>query len=192
MQLTRITDPNSDAFNRLMDLYEQSFPPAERRERQSLASLLSKEARMHFCSIIDDDGTMAGLFIYWDLHTFIYMEHFAVFPDMRNRGIGRRMLQHLFTLADKPLVLEAEPADDEMAKRRIDFYRRNGCTPVYPTFACGNRCQAFVLGPVPEDRAALKAAHRAIYGSGRPDVVIDPPPGAEPQPPFWMAEGRHG
>lgn len=126
MQLSRITDPASETFRRLMDLYELSFPPAERRDRQSLARLLGNEGRMHFCAIIDDDGAMAGLLVYWDLHTFIYMEHLAVFPDMRNRGIGRRLLQHLPTLYSKPLVLEAEPADDGMAGRRIDFYRRNG------------------------------------------------------------------
>lgn len=177
MQLTRITDPNSDAFNRLMDLYEQSFPPAERREKQSLASLLSKEARMHFCSIIDDDGTMAGLFIYWDLHTFIYMEHFAVFPDMRNRGIGRRMLQHLFTLADKPLVLEAEPADDEMAKRRIDFYRRNGFEVVetdyiQPSYTTGgDELPLWIMAHGEMDgqqvQDAIKTIKREIYHNNR-------------------------
>ena len=38
----------------------------------------------------------------------------------------------------------------------------------------------------PADRADLKAAHRAIYGPARTDVVIDPPPGAVPEPPYWM------
>ena len=43
-----------------------------------------------------------------------------------------------------------------------------------------------VLGPAPADQVDLKAAHRAIYGPARTDVVIDPPPGASPEPPYWM------
>ena len=70
--------------------------------------------------------------------------------------------------------------------RRLGFYARNGCTPVYESFNCGLLCQVFVLGPAPADRADLKAAHRAIYGPARTDVVIDPPPGASPEPPYWM------
>lgn len=43
-----------------------------------------------------------------------------------------------------------------------------------------------MLGPAPADQVDLKAAHRAIYGPARTDVVIDPPPGASPEPPYWM------
>ena len=70
--------------------------------------------------------------------------------------------------------------------RRLGFYARNGCIPVYESFNCGLLCQVFVLGPAPADQVDLKAAHRAIYGPARTDVVIDPPPGASPEPPYWM------
>ena len=34
------------------------------------------------------------------------------------------------------------------------------------------------------------AAHRAIYGPGRPDVKIPLGPGETPEPPYWM-KGRN-
>ena len=53
------------------------------------------------------------------------MEHFAVSPKYRNEGIGKSVLQQLLGI-EKKVCLEVEPPVTENAKRRIDFYRRNG------------------------------------------------------------------
>ena len=57
---------------------------------------------------------------------------------------------------------------------------------MYISFNCGLVCQVFVLGPAPAELEPVKAAHRAIYGPGRPDTVIDPAPGQRPEAPYWM------
>ena len=35
---------------------------------------------MHF-NAIETDGVLAGLFIYWDMRDFYYLEHLAVSPQ---------------------------------------------------------------------------------------------------------------
>lgn len=103
----------------------------------------------------------------------------------RNGGLGGAILKMLAAreAGRRTVLVEAEaersggPEEERPLRlRRLGFYARNGCTPVYESFNCGLLCQVFVLGPAPADRADLKAAHRAIYGPARTDVVIDSPP----------------
>ncbi len=110
----------------LLALYEGSFPAAERRSASKLVSMAGSEKRMNFCAIADDDGAAAGLLVYWDFPAFTYVEHLAVFPQMRNGGIGQRLIEHLSEKVHKTLILEAEPPETPLACRRIAFYQRNG------------------------------------------------------------------
>lgn len=126
MELVRINTSSDEGLASLVNLYVDSFPESERRDRSRLLSMIDGNQCMNLCSIIDDGGEVAGLLVYWDFDRFIYLEHFAIFPSMRNHGIGRKLLEHLFSKTDKVIFLEAEPDDTEMAKRRIGFYCRNG------------------------------------------------------------------
>ncbi len=56
----------------------------------------------------------------------LYIEHFAVAPAYRNAGLGRKMLQALLSGTKKRVCLEVEPPQDELTRRRIAFYERNG------------------------------------------------------------------
>ena len=179
----------------------EAFPPNERKPLATMLELAA-EGRYELLGLFDG-ADLLGYATLWtapERPGYVMLDYLGVTAARRNGGLGASILAALAAreAGRRTVIVEADGPDGgpeeerPLRLRRLAFYRRNGCTPVYPTFACGNRCQAFVLGPVPEDRAALKAAHRAIYGTRRPDVVIDPPPGAEPQPPFWMAEGSHG
>ena len=123
------------------------------------------------------------------------LDYLGVTAARRNGGLGGAILKMLAAreAGRRTVLVEAEaersggPEEERPLRlRRLGFYARNGCTPVYESFNCGLLCQVFVLGPAPADRADLKEAHRAIYGPARTDVVIDPPPGASPEPPYWM------
>lgn len=80
---------------------------------------------MHF-NMIESDGELCGLFVYWDMGEFYYLEHLAVAPHMRNRKIGQQVLEHVETSLPGIRLLEVEPAEDELTTRRVAFYRRNG------------------------------------------------------------------
>ena len=123
------------------------------------------------------------------------LDYLGVTAACRNGGLGGAILKMLAAreAGRRTVLVEAEaersggPEEERPLRlRRLGFYARNGCIPVYESFNCGLLCQVFVLGPAPADQVDLKAAHRAIYGPARTDVVIDPPPGASPEPPYWM------
>lgn len=81
-------------------------------------------------------------------------------------------------------------AENALRLRRIGFYERCGFAPVYDIGSCGVRFRALVLGRMPAGMEELMAAHRAIYGPGRPDAKIPLGPGETPEPPYWM-KGRN-
>ena len=68
----------------------------------------------------------AGFLAVWEFESFIYIEHFAVDPSLRNSGTGSAMLKELVKQYQKPICLEVELPEDELTRRRIGFYERNG------------------------------------------------------------------
>lgn len=124
-ELIRLKNSSDEAFNPLMDLYTEAFPEEERRIISDLATLVEQESRMHF-NVIRFDGELAGLCIYWNFGEFFYLEHLAVYAHLRNKKIGQQVLNWLEENLQGLRILEAEPADEEMAIRRVNYYKRNG------------------------------------------------------------------
>ncbi|MBC5620775.1 MULTISPECIES: GNAT family N-acetyltransferase [Butyricimonas] len=125
MNLIRITEPGDIRLQRLIPLYEEAFPENERRDIKQLQRLILEKPEMHF-NAIECDDTLAGLFIYWDLHDFYYMEHLAVFSQMRNLKVGQQVLDYITEHLSGLRLLEVEPTMDEMTTRRVKYYERNG------------------------------------------------------------------
>ncbi len=120
---------NTPAQSRLLaDIYTESFPPEERRPTDHFFRLADTPgAPFRILVICDDAGHYAGFISYWQFDTFAYIEHFAVNPAARGGGIGACALQEFRAMSGLPVVLEVErPGSNDMADRRIAFYRRNG------------------------------------------------------------------
>lgn len=122
MQLQRI-DAAHPLFEAAFTLYEQSFPPNERRTRADHLRALEQPAFLPLCAVAEN-AVLADVFV-WDTPAFTYLEHFAVQPSLRGQGIGGKLLDGLFQ-PDKPLILEIEPPTDELKCRRKAFYERHG------------------------------------------------------------------
>ena len=82
-----------------------AFPPEEYRELKELREYTDRTG---------------------DFNDFYYVEHFAIDPTLRNGGYGKKTLDYLCKELDRPIVLEVEMPVEEMAKRRINFYQRQG------------------------------------------------------------------
>ena len=67
-----------------------------------------------------------GFFALWQFSEFLFVEHFAVAPPLRGKGMGSKMLSALKEKAKTPIVLEVELPETEIARRRIGFYERSG------------------------------------------------------------------
>ncbi len=112
-------------FDQFFSLLKLSFPTSERR---NYSGHLSEFNAPEFHSICYVPDGLKGFLNYWDLGDFIYIEHFAVAPELRGQGKGTALMGELrCVVGERTLVLEAEPpSDSDIAARRIAFYERLG------------------------------------------------------------------
>ncbi|CAM4163931.1 GNAT family N-acetyltransferase [Lacicoccus alkaliphilus] len=118
-------------FEEVYAIMESSFPESERRTKERQRKLLDVEG-YHLYGL-KGNGEIIGFVAEWDGPDHRFVEHFAISAHARGGGIGTKLLQAYHTLRDKPVILEVEPPADEMQKRRIAFYERNG----YHLSGCG-------------------------------------------------------
>lgn len=111
-------------FDSIWAIMETSFPVDERRPVAMQRDVWSN-SRFH-CYVLEEDGQILGFMTIWQFEGWAYGEHLAVNPALRNQGLGSRILQQVLQQIEGPLCLEVEPPDTDMARRRIDFYKRNG------------------------------------------------------------------
>lgn len=137
--------PTEAQFREFYGLIEQSFPACERWSFREQATEFSKP---HFRSLCRYGEGLEALINYWELGDFVYVEHFAVSPSLRGKGVGSELLSEVKRLAgERQVVLEAEPAElSEQAKRRLRFYERNG----------------FFVNPYPYIQPAMQENERPI------------------------------
>lgn len=106
-------------FSEIYRIMQASFSDDEYRPYdEQLALFEEPEYRIYYMP--------AGFLAVWEFESFIYIEHFAVDPALRNSGTGSAMLQELVKQYQKPICLEVELPEDELTRRRIGFYERNG------------------------------------------------------------------
>ncbi len=111
-------------FDKVFSLLENSFPPDEYRTYEEHKALLDNEPYTIYA--LYDEETIKAFISVWEFENFAYVEHFAVSPEYRNGGLGAAMLNELIQKSGKKICLEVEPPNNETARRRIGFYRRNG------------------------------------------------------------------
>lgn len=109
------------------ELFLTAFPEDERRNTEAQRHNTDCNPLFHYC-LIEEEEEPIGLFTYWDFDTFCYGEHFAIDPKRRNGGYGQKAIHTLLEMINRPLVLEVELPEDEMSRRRIGFYERQGFT----------------------------------------------------------------
>lgn len=123
MRLERLTDKNHPMYAKALELYGMSFPRYEQREAISQEKIL-KDEEYHF-SLIYDGEVFIGLALYWETERFMYVEHFCILPEMRNKKYGQNVLQ-LLIQKGKTVILEIDPPVDAISIRRKGFYVRSG------------------------------------------------------------------
>ena len=123
LKAKRITATSDELFQKVMDLYELSFPAVEKRDRKGNEKLLSDE-RFWLLALLDD-GAFVGMAGIWDAEGMLYVEHLCTSPELRGKGYGAAALE-LFKASGRTVVLEIEPPEDELTKRRQNFYLRSG------------------------------------------------------------------
>lgn len=116
---------NHEHYPFMEQLLETAFPLQERRDSDKQRKNTDENPLFHNTLITDDDMPI-GLLTYWDFHTFVYIEHFAIDSRLRNGGYGSKALEAFKHLVSTPIILEAEEPTDNLSRRRIGFYQRQG------------------------------------------------------------------
>lgn len=124
--LTRqiITQQCDPLFQPSWELYVAAFPEEERRTL--LYHLATMQLDNFYFEAIFDNDTLIGIIGWWNFAEVRYIEHLATSPQLRNGGYGKRILSGFACESDKPILLEVEHPEDELTKRRIGFYERQG------------------------------------------------------------------
>lgn len=156
MKLEKV-DSSHPKWSEIWRVYEQSFPTKERRSARAHACAQT-DSDFTTVAAFDSDGNFAALLFYWEYDNTVYVEHLAVNPVMRGRNVGSRLMSDfLASVAPRTVVLEIEPPEDEMSRRRKKFYQRLGMVAcdfdyVHPSFASGEnaRPHPLVLMSYPE------------------------------------------
>lgn len=120
-----IRDFSDPLLDQVEKTYNASFPEAERRCFELVRDLVMNEPRFIIYVLLRDD-VYVGFITGWLFDGFTYAEHFAIDESARNGGIGAEALKQFLAFCGTPVVLEVEIPTEEMSKRRIGFYERQG------------------------------------------------------------------
>lgn len=119
MSLIKMKDRDFDFIYSVM---EEAFPAEERRTKDYLKKQIKTEKK--FSIWLNEEKT--SFITIWNFDKFKYIEHFASSSKERGKGKGAKIIKEVIENAGKPVVLEAEPVQTDMQKRRIGFYERVG------------------------------------------------------------------
>jgi ribosomal protein S18 acetylase RimI-like enzyme len=111
-------------FEVIKNLYLTAFPVNERREFDALKKQIYNEDCHSNLILIGEK--VAGFVILWNFADFVFLEHFAIESGLRGQGTGEKTLAEISSMYQKTVMLESELPVDEISRRRIGFYERNG------------------------------------------------------------------
>ena len=119
----RISSTSDSYFSPMTTLYKSAFLPEQRRELDQLEYeiLTSEHFRTH---ALLADGKFIGFLNYWQFHTFCFIEHFAITPQLRGKKLGSKALNILKNNIVSPIVIEVDIPTSTVAARRVEFYER--------------------------------------------------------------------
>ncbi len=164
-------------FSDVLKLYTDSFPENERRLYSGVSAFMDfadrHGDRFNILIAENEEGRFMGFITYWEFDRFVYVEHFAVETSMRGTGVGTELLSYLKNISDRSLLLEVEPPVDEMTRKRIGFYEKNGfrlfdgfryIQPPYGPGQSGMELKLMLYGPyTPASPSELAEFHRIVY-----------------------------
>lgn len=163
---------SNERFAELFEIMEYSFPPTERGSMRLHMREFERESFRSMCLTSELRGGKISAFMnYYTFSDFVFLEHFAVARELRNKGVGSKLVKELLLREGKPIVLEAEPAtQSDNARRRIDFYQRlgfhvNPYTYYQPAFSSEYPAIELVLltNPKPLSKEEFVATRNILY-----------------------------
>lgn len=125
MEFLLIKPTDKERWNKVWNLYEESFPVAELRKVDDHLRACADERFFPFS--VWEGQELIGLIFFWEWKSYRYLEHLAINPNLRSHGYGSELLKHLRNTGHT-IILEIDPLSNELSLRRLQFYERAGYT----------------------------------------------------------------
>ena len=74
----------------------------------------------------DETGKTISFIASWEFPKFLFIEHLAVDPCCRGKGMGSKIMKEFINNSKKPIILEIEIPKDEISIKRKKFYEKLG------------------------------------------------------------------
>jgi len=125
------TEWDEARWNAVEPIYEQAFPTGGRKSREIVRRMFVRQlCQLHTMN----EGTSAVGMALTGINAHagaVLIDYIAVRQDLRGRGYGRMLLDHIKEWANgiegcKGIVVEVESEHSEVNLRRIHFWQRNG------------------------------------------------------------------
>lgn len=139
-KIHRIVNTEDPYFVPFWSIYNESFPLNERRTSEQQIVVFEKPGYRVDLYLSDDD--VIGFIASWEAMEFVFIEHFAIAPEIRSKGLGSSILSPFILIKTKPVILEIDPPVDELTLRRLRFYSalgflRNDYSHFQPSYRSG-------------------------------------------------------
>ena len=123
-QVHQINNQDDKYFDEFWRIYNASFPLNEKRTLDQQTSVFNKPD--YRLNVFISDYQLLGFISFWRADDFIFIEHLAVAPELRNRGFGKTILKPFIESYSQPVILEIELPVDSITRRRLHFYESLG------------------------------------------------------------------
>lgn len=124
----RVTGVDDPLFVDSLDIYRTSFPVHEQRRVQDFP-LAFRDPDFYYEVFLNGENRVVAILVSWRREAFVYLEYFAVDASLRGQGAGQRILEELRDAFPRKVILEIDPPEDEISRRRLGFYQRHGFVP---------------------------------------------------------------
>ena len=126
MEIIRLTATDHPRYTAFRNIYDISFPIYEQRTVEQQQDAFS-DSRYHLdCHIDPVNDLLLGFIAYWRFDSYTYVEHFAIHPNERGKGLGGLILKNLIEQESGRVLLEIYPVTDNVSAARLHFYQLHG------------------------------------------------------------------
>lgn len=113
-------------FDKVYNIMQESFCADELRPYSEQNELLNKT---NYTIFVEQDRCTKSIRAFaavWEFKDFCFIEHLAVDKKYRGEGTGTAIIKAIAEMYQCQICLEVELPLTDTAKKRIDFYEKNG------------------------------------------------------------------